>query len=155
MICDTFSLKRIRKFKLLVYTLYLNCSWLVFLVSLLLTCLRGVTNKVLFSTIVHVLISLWSVYQDIIQSAPNSQESTMFGVCSLQLAINFLFHTYFKTKKKLRLDKMSHIYSVLWYMDIVCTELVFAIFVLAIVQCPQCTLLTRTSQLENVKSVLQ
>ncbi len=40
--------------------------------------------------------------KDVIQSSPNSQESTLFGVCSLQLAINFLFHTYLKTKKKLR-----------------------------------------------------
>ncbi len=66
--------------------------------------------------IVH--IDIWSlsvVFQDIIQSSPNSQESTLYGVCSLQLAINFLFHTYLKTKKKLRLDQLSSIHSQITY----------------------------------------
>ena len=29
-------------------------------------------------------------------------ESGQFGLTSIQLAINFLFHTYFRTRKKLR-----------------------------------------------------
>ena len=29
-------------------------------------------------------------------------ESSQFGLTTMQLAINFLFHTYFRTRKKLR-----------------------------------------------------
>ena len=44
----------------------------------------------------------FAYFASLLQRNTSSDKQTILSVCSLQLAVNFLFHTYFRTTKKLR-----------------------------------------------------
>ena len=76
-------------------TLYLSIDW------------QLLTWLVLFPSLFLPLYLHIKIVQSLIYMQPTAlncdhSENSQFGLTSMQLAINFLFHTYFRTRKKLR-----------------------------------------------------